>query len=149
VGVPAGAVFDARDVNLDPHFWSRGFLETVRFPAERGMGKRVIIGRPWRLSQTPLAAQGPGPALGQHNREVVQGILGYSDGRYADLEQAGIIDTRPTQPRPLSHMEMDERVRQGRLAYYDPDFKERLGIRDEPAPAPSDSSPALIGSRHT
>ena len=149
VGVPAGAVFDARDVNLDPHLSSRGFLETVRFPAERRMGKRVIMGRPWRLSKTPLAVQGPGPALGQHNREVLQGILGYSDGRYADLEQAGIIDTRPTQPRPLSHMEMDERVRQGRLAYYEPDFKERLGIQDEPAPAPSDSSPALIGNRHT
>jgi len=94
------------------------------------MSKRVIMGRPWRLSKTPLAVKGPGPALGAHNREVLQGILGYSDRRYADLEQAGIIDTRPTKPRPLSHMEMDERVRQGRLAYHDPDFKERLGIQD-------------------
>jgi hypothetical protein len=28
-------------------------------------------------------------------------------------------------------MEMEERVRQGRLAYHDPGFKERLGIQDE------------------
>jgi crotonobetainyl-CoA:carnitine CoA-transferase CaiB-like acyl-CoA transferase len=130
-GVPAGAVFDARDVNLSPHHWSRGFLETVEFPPERRMGKRVIIGRPWRLSKTPLAVRGPGPALAQHNREVLQGILGYDDERYAELERAGIVGTHPTKPRPSAHMEMDERVKQGRLAYYDPQFKERLGIEDD------------------
>ncbi len=135
-GIPAGAVFDARDVNLDRHYRARGFLEIVRFPEERRIGTRVIMGRPWRLSKTPLAVKGPGPALGQHNRDVIQGILGYSDGQYAELEQAGIIGTRPTKPRPLAYMEMDERVKQGRLAYHDPAFKERLGILDEPAPAP-------------
>jgi crotonobetainyl-CoA:carnitine CoA-transferase CaiB-like acyl-CoA transferase len=130
-GVPAGAVFDAKDVNLDPHLRSRGFLETLRFPPERGIGERVIIGRPWRLSKTPLATRGPGPALGEHNRDVLQGILGYSDARYADLEQAGIVATRPIQLRALAYMEMDERVRCGRLAYWDPDFKRRLGIEDD------------------
>src|SRR5574341_419329 len=129
-GVPAGAVFDARDVNVDPHYRARGFLETVEFAPERGMGRRVIMGQPWRLSKTRLAVRGPGPVLGQHNREVLQGILGYSDSRYAELEAAGVVATRPTALRPLAHMEMDERVREGRLAYYDGDFKERLGIED-------------------
>ncbi len=76
VGVAAGPVFDARDVNLDPHYHSRGFLETLRFSPGRRMGTRGIIGRPWRLSKTPLAVRGPGPAFGEHNREVLQGILG-------------------------------------------------------------------------
>jgi len=134
-GIPAGAVFDAKDVNLDRHYRSRGFLETVQYPEERQMGKRVIMGRPWRLSKTPLAVRGPAPALGQHNREVLQGILGYTDEQYANLEQTGIIGDRPTKSRPLAHMEMDERVKQGRLAYHDPGFKERLGIQDEPTPA--------------
>jgi crotonobetainyl-CoA:carnitine CoA-transferase CaiB-like acyl-CoA transferase len=146
-GVPAGAVFDARDVNLDPHLRSRGFLETLRFPPERGIGERMIIGRPWRLSKTPLSVRGPGPALGEHNREVLQKILGYSDARYADLEQEGIVATRPTQLRPLAYMDMDERVRRGRLAYWDPDFKRRLGtekdergvgVPREARPAPRD-----------
>ncbi len=127
-GVPAGAVFDARDVNVDKHYRQRGFLETLDFPPERGIGKRLIIGRPWKLSKTPLAARGPGPALGAHNRDVLQGILGYSDERYAVLERGGIIGTRPTKPRQLAHLPMDERVRQGKLAYHDPDYKERLGI---------------------
>jgi crotonobetainyl-CoA:carnitine CoA-transferase CaiB-like acyl-CoA transferase len=130
-GIPAGAVFDSRDVNLDPHLRSRGFLETLQFAPERRMGKRVIIGRPWRLSKTPLRVRGVGPSLGEHNREVLQGILGYSDSRYADLEQAGIVTTHPTKPRPLAHMEMDERVKRGRLAYWDPDFKERLGTGED------------------
>ena len=94
------------------------------------MGKRVIMGRAWRLSKTPLAVKAPGPALGEHNREVIQDILGYTDGQYADLEQHGIIGTCPTKPRPPAWMEMDDRVKEGRLAYHDPEFKERLGIQD-------------------
>jgi len=129
-GVRAGAVFDARDMHLDRHAKARGMLEKVRFPAERNTGERVIIGRPWRLSRLPLAVGGPGPMLGAHNREVIQGLLGYDDGRYAKLEQAGIVGTRPTGGRPIVRLAMDERVRRGRLASWDPDYKERLGIKD-------------------
>jgi crotonobetainyl-CoA:carnitine CoA-transferase CaiB-like acyl-CoA transferase len=129
-GVRAGAVFNARDMHLDPHAKARGLLETVEFPPERGIGKRVIIGRPWKLSRTPLAARGPAPLLGEHNREVLQDILGYDDARYAALEESGVLGTRPTAPRPIFRMSMDERVRQGRLATWDPDYKQRLGIQD-------------------
>ena len=126
-GVRAGAVFDARDMHVNPHAKARGLLETVQFPPERGIGRRSIIGRPWRLSKTPLSVRGPAPMLGEHNREVVQGILGYDDARYAELEHAGIVGTHPTAPRPVLRMSMDERVRRGRLAYWDPDYKERTG----------------------
>ena len=129
-GVRAGAVFNARDMHLDPHSKARGLLETVEFPPERGLGKRVIIGRPWRLSRTPLATRGPGPMLGQHNREILQGVLGYGDARYAEMEQSGVIGSRPTAMRPILRMSMEERVRQGRLAAWDEDYKERLGIQD-------------------
>ena len=129
-GVPAGAVFDARDLHLDPHLSSRRFLERVEFPPERQIGKRRIIGRPWRLGRTPLHARGGGPTLGQNNREVLQEILGYDEARVTALEKAGIVGDRPTKLRPLVHMEMDERVRQGLIAYWDPDFKARLGSED-------------------
>jgi hypothetical protein len=142
--LPAGAVFDARDVNLNPHYRARGFLETVEFPPDRRMGKRVIMGRPWRLDKTPLAVAGPAPVFGQHNGDVIHGILGYTDRRCAELEQAGILAAYPRTPRIPSPMSMDERVEQGRLAYSDLDFKERLGIED----APADSSASFIGSRH-
>ena len=129
-GVRAGAVFNARDMHLNPHLKARGLLEKVDFPPERKIGKRVIIGRPWKLSKLPLATRGPAPTLGQHNREVLQDILGYDEARYAALEESGVIGTRPTAARPVLRMSMEERVRQGRLATWDPDYKERLGIQD-------------------
>ena len=127
-GVPAGAVFNARDLHLDPHLRARGLLERVQYPPERRIGKRIIIGRPWKLSRTPLGVRGPAPTSGQHNRDILQGLLGYSDARYQELEREGLIGTRPTKPRPPVHMEMDERVARGRLAFWDPDFRELLGL---------------------
>lgn len=130
-GVPAGAVFDVRDMHLDPHVRSHGLLETVEFPPERHMGKRRIIGRPWRFSRTKLSIRGPAPMLGQHNREVLQGILGYSAARCDELEQAGLIGTKPTAIRPMAHLPMEDRIKQGRLAAWDQDYRQRLGL-DEP-----------------
>jgi crotonobetainyl-CoA:carnitine CoA-transferase CaiB-like acyl-CoA transferase len=127
-GVRAGAVFNARDMHLDPHARQRGLLETVQFPPERKIGTRKIIGRPWRLTKTSLHVRGPGPMLGEHNREVLQGLLQYDDARYSELEQNGILGTRPTKPRPVLRMSMDERVQRGRLAAWDPDYRTRLGL---------------------
>jgi len=47
-----------------------------------------LLGVPVKLSRTPGAPAGPGPALGEHTREVLAG-LGYSDGVIASLEEAG------------------------------------------------------------
>jgi hypothetical protein len=46
------------------------------------------------------------------------------------MEQSGVVGTQPTHPRPVLRMSMDERVHRGRLAYWDPDYKEQLGIQD-------------------
>jgi crotonobetainyl-CoA:carnitine CoA-transferase CaiB-like acyl-CoA transferase len=129
-GVRAGAVFNARDMHLDRHSKARGLLEKVDFPPERGIGKRMIIGRPWKLDKLPLATRGPAPTLGQHNHEVLCDILGYDEARYAALEESDVIGTRPTAARPIMRMSMEERIRQGRLATWDPDYRERLGIQD-------------------
>ena len=131
-GVPAGAVFDARDLHLNEHMKARGLLETVAYPPDRKMGKhRTVIGRPWKFSKLPLAVRGPGPRLGEHNQEILGGVLGYGPARMAELEAAGIIATRPTtNARKPVLMSMDERVKAGRLATWDPDYKERLGIED-------------------
>jgi crotonobetainyl-CoA:carnitine CoA-transferase CaiB-like acyl-CoA transferase len=137
-GVPAGAVFDAKDMHFNRHNRERGFIETVQYPLGRGMGKRMILGRPWRLSKTPMSIKSPAPALGEHNRYVLQEILGYSESRYAELAQGGIVSTEPTNPRWAANLTPEERVQQGRLAYYDSDYKERLGIHDPPVPPPGE-----------
>jgi crotonobetainyl-CoA:carnitine CoA-transferase CaiB-like acyl-CoA transferase len=37
----------------------------------------------------------PSPTLGQHNRDVLEGLLGMSQARLEELRQAGIIGERP------------------------------------------------------
>lgn len=129
VGVPAGAVLDGRDLHFDPHLKARGLLETVKFPKERDMGScRPIIGRPWRFSAMPLTIRGPAPTFGQHNREVLRDILGYDESRCQALESAGILVAKPLKVRETPELSMDERVDLGRLAYWDRDYQERLGI---------------------
>jgi crotonobetainyl-CoA:carnitine CoA-transferase CaiB-like acyl-CoA transferase len=130
-GVRAGAVFNGRDIHIDTHAQVRGMMEKVQFPTARNVGDRFMIGRPWRLSRLSPSIRGPAPMLGEHNRDVIQGLLGYDDGRYGELERSGIIGTKPTTSRPIVRLTMEERVRRGRLAAYDPNFKQRLGIADE------------------
>jgi alpha-methylacyl-CoA racemase len=47
-----------------------------------------LLGVPVKLSRTPGAPAGPGPALGEHTREVLAG-LGYSDEEVASLLESG------------------------------------------------------------
>lgn len=127
-GVRAGAVFDARDLHLDRHVKARGFLEKLDFPPERGIGTRPLIGRPWRFGRMPLAMRGPGPALGAHNREILQDLLGMDAAECDALEAAKVIAPRPLRPAAAIQVDRDEAVRRDWLAYWDPDFKSALGI---------------------
>ena len=47
-----------------------------------------LLSHPVKLSRTPGIPQGPGPALGEHTREVLEG-LGYGEEEVAELERSG------------------------------------------------------------
>jgi len=49
-----------------------------------------LLGVPVKLSRTPGEPAGPGPALGQHTREVLAD-LGYAEDEMAALEEAGSV----------------------------------------------------------
>jgi alpha-methylacyl-CoA racemase len=47
-----------------------------------------LLGVPVKMSRTPGAPAGPGPALGEHTDEVLAG-LGYSEQEIAALKESG------------------------------------------------------------
>jgi hypothetical protein len=75
-----------------------------------------------------LHVRGPAPTFGQHNREILRETLGYDEARCEALESAGVLAEKPVKGRPVFDMSMDQRVELGRLAYWDRDYKKRLGI---------------------
>ena len=91
-GVAAGAVLKGLEVILDPHLHARGFWDTVEHP---DAGKYIQVTTPWKLSKSPRQFTSPAPDLGQHNHYVLGDLLGLPDSELAELEEKGIIGTKP------------------------------------------------------
>jgi crotonobetainyl-CoA:carnitine CoA-transferase CaiB-like acyl-CoA transferase len=93
-GVPAGHVIDARDTAQNPQMRHRAFFEVEDHPVT---GARDIPVMPFRFRhQREPWMRRPSPTLGQHNEEILGGILGLTAAELAALSTAGIIGTRPT-----------------------------------------------------
>jgi crotonobetainyl-CoA:carnitine CoA-transferase CaiB-like acyl-CoA transferase len=91
-GVPAAPAVDPRATAAHPQFVARGFCETLDHPVA---GSHPIPGMPFRYSTVPRWLRMPAPTLGQHNREILSGVLGLSDAEIDALEAEGVIGTRP------------------------------------------------------
>jgi alpha-methylacyl-CoA racemase len=63
-----------------------------------GTGGVDLLGVPVKLSRTPGAPAGPGPALGEHTREVLV-AAGYSDAEIAALLESGAAAETAVQKR--------------------------------------------------
>ena len=57
------------------------------------LGRMRVHGNPIKLSATEVKVRGPAPVLGEHNKEVICGILGYSEEEFATLLEKGVIGT--------------------------------------------------------
>jgi len=99
-GVPAAAVYDARDLLADPHLATRGFWQ---------MTERAYVGRqpgpvpPYRVGEAPYRIETPAPTLGQHNRRVLGELLGLDDVELDRLTRLGVIGDRPVMPTGARH----------------------------------------------
>ena len=92
-GVPAGPVVEPAGITINPQLLDRGFIETLDHPV---VGRHEVSGMPFRLSSYGGPwFRTPPPLLGQHNREILQGILGLSDARIEELRRNRIIGERP------------------------------------------------------
>jgi benzylsuccinate CoA-transferase BbsF subunit len=96
-GVPAGAVLTGAETLQDAHLEARGFWDVVQHP-EVGAYRQVTT--PWHLTKNPRQTTQPAPALGEHNHEILSGLLHLSAQEIATLEAQGIIGTRPLGAAP-------------------------------------------------
>ena len=127
-GIASGPVLSGKDVHFDPHYRSRNFLERVEFPKERDMGTRIIMGRPYRMSKTPLKIRGPAPAFGQHNKPLLGELLGKSADQVSQWEAQTVITEIPTTGEPSPALEPEELVERKQLAEWDREYRLRLGL---------------------
>ena len=54
-------------------------------------GKIKLINFPVKFSETKAQVKTPAPLLGQHNKEILTEILGYSEEKIKELVSKGII----------------------------------------------------------
>lgn len=89
-GVASGVARLPIDLLQDPQLHARGFIQEI---------DRAFIGRhpqpslPFREGATPLAIRSAPPTLGEHNREILSGLLGLPDAEIEQLARDGIIGT--------------------------------------------------------
>lgn len=92
VGIPAGAVLDARGLLADPHLRARGFFVQLDHP---NAGRHEYPGQAIHLSETPAVFRSDAPRLGEHNHYVLHDLLGYDEATIAALGSDGVIADRP------------------------------------------------------
>jgi crotonobetainyl-CoA:carnitine CoA-transferase CaiB-like acyl-CoA transferase len=91
-GIAAVAVFDARELVENEQLAARGFWVPITHP---DAGTFVFPGFPAHLSATPASYRRPAPGLGEHNVEVLGGLLGLGWNELRVLEADGVIASEP------------------------------------------------------
>jgi crotonobetainyl-CoA:carnitine CoA-transferase CaiB-like acyl-CoA transferase len=90
--IPAAAVHDARDHAHDPHWQARGVYQPTPLP---GHGTYPLPTSPWVVDGQRLGLRLRPPALGEHNRAVLQGLLGLGDAELQELAAEHYVGDEP------------------------------------------------------
>ena len=91
--IAAARVAAPSDLLTDPQLLARGFWQQVSHPVA---GNIATTSLPFRsVTDGRFAAQAPSPTLGQHNEEILGGILAMSAGQIQALAERQVIGDRP------------------------------------------------------
>jgi crotonobetainyl-CoA:carnitine CoA-transferase CaiB-like acyl-CoA transferase len=92
-GVPTAKVILQQELDTIPQLQARGWWSAVSHPVR---GSEIHNGSPVHLSNGPYDLhRRRAPLLGEHNREILTGLLGVTDADCLRLEQEGVIGTTP------------------------------------------------------
>jgi formyl-CoA transferase len=86
--VPCGPINNMKEVFEDPQVQHRKLRVDMPHPSG---GTASVVRSPLRLSETPVEYRLAPPTLGQHNEEILKGLLGRSDADLQKLKAAGIV----------------------------------------------------------
>jgi CoA:oxalate CoA-transferase len=89
--VPAVPMLSPEEVVNHPHMAERSAFPEVKHPTR---GAVRVTATPFFVDGMPTHPSRPAPyRVGEHTREVLSGMLGYTDDRIAVLHQLGVIGT--------------------------------------------------------
>ncbi len=89
--LPAVPVLSPEDVVKHPHMEARGAFPMVPHP---GQGAVRVTASPFQVDGRPTVPAAPAPyRIGEHTRQVLGGVLGYSPERIDELRALGAIAT--------------------------------------------------------
>ena len=94
-GVPAGRVLDTVAIHDDPHLTARGYW--VRLPHPKMTPWRQPASS-WRMVEANPHLRRHAPLFGEHNEEILCGLLGLKSDDLRQLESQGIIADAPINP---------------------------------------------------
>jgi crotonobetainyl-CoA:carnitine CoA-transferase CaiB-like acyl-CoA transferase len=91
-GVPCAPILSVAETVTHPHLVARGTVRSITDPI---VGEFKVPGMPIKTSEYPADRPYVAPTLGQHNAEVLGGLLGKSAADLADLVAAGVLQAGP------------------------------------------------------
>ncbi|PZC46679.1 MAG: benzylsuccinate CoA-transferase BbsF subunit [Chloroflexi bacterium] len=87
--VAAMPVMSIEDQFADPQHQAREVYVNVEHPK---VGSEPIHGLAWKMSDTPGQVDRPAPLLGEHNRYVLEDLLGFTTHQVQDFQDAGVLE---------------------------------------------------------
>jgi len=90
--IPAARMLDSDSIHWDPHLLARDHWDFLPHPS---MGPYAQPAPHWRLVEARPRPRRPAPRFGEHNREILCGLLGLPEAELAELAAAGVIGDTP------------------------------------------------------
>ncbi|MCB1742394.1 MAG: CoA transferase [Gammaproteobacteria bacterium] len=91
--VACGRVYTVDQAVRQPQVLERGLVVDVEDPV---LGPIKVINSAFCYAEASSGVRGPAPHLGQHNAEVLAGVLGYDEARIDALRISGVLKSSAT-----------------------------------------------------
>jgi crotonobetainyl-CoA:carnitine CoA-transferase CaiB-like acyl-CoA transferase len=91
-GIPAARMLDSDSVHWDGQLLARDTWDFMKHPRMQPYPQPAP---PWRLTEANPRPRRPAPMFGEHNREILCGLLGVSEAELEELAEAGVIANAP------------------------------------------------------